>query len=148
MPSFDNNEYTARIEVSGAAESLESIRNFVRRHAERWGFSEEQAGLIALAVDEACSNIIRHSYKNDTSKSVSVAIRIEGSQFKVLIMDSGATFNPLSVSSPNMEQYFKMFRSGGLGIHIMRKVMDAISYNPAQTSAALNTLILSKKLPS
>lgn len=148
MVALDNEQYVARLDVSGTAESLESIRSFVERYALRWGFSEEQAGLIALAVDEACSNIIRHSYKNDPTKEFSVAIQIKGSEFSILIMDSGSEFNPLSVASPNMEQYFKMFRHGGLGIHIMRKVMDAISYNPAQPTAAHNTLVLSKKLPS
>ena len=148
MVALDNEEYVARLDVSGTAESLESIRNFVLRYAVQWGFPEEQANLIALAVDEACSNTIRHSYHNDPSKNVGIVIRIEGRKFNILIMDSGAEFNPLSVAAPNMEQYFKMFRSGGLGIHIMRKVMDAISYNPAQNAAPHNTLVLSKNLPS
>ncbi len=148
MSVFDNEQCIAQIEVAGTADSLESIRDFVRRYAVQWGFSEEQAGLIALATDEACSNIIRHTYKNDCSKNVSLAIQVKNGQFNILIADSGAEFNPLSVPSPDMEQYFKMFRSGGLGIYIMRKVMDAISYTAASASTMRNTLILSKKLPS
>lgn len=130
--------------VIGDTNELTKIRDFVDENARLFGFSEEQAFKICLAVDEACSNLIRHSFKFDKSKEICVAIEEANDKFTINILDKGSSFNPLDYSTPDMIEYLKKFQKGGLGIHIIKSVMDEISYSPALENNSCNTLMLTK----
>ncbi len=140
------NTHNNQISASGSTAELEKIREFVGGQAISFGFQEIDAFQIALAVDEACSNLIRHSYHNDNNRQFVVKIEQNNGELIIQVMDNGDSFNPMSVPEPDMEEYFKKFKRGGLGVQIMRKVMDKIEYLPAQTSTALNILSLTKRL--
>ncbi len=131
--------------VSDTSE-LERVRVFVANKAEKFGFNSGESQKIALAVDEACSNLIKHSYKLDKSKTFCVEVETEINKFTVKIFDNGESFNPLDISSPDMNEYFNSFRKGGLGIHIMKLVMDNISYLPSNEKNPYNILQLTKEL--
>jgi len=135
-----NNQISAR----GNTADLEQIREFVESQANSAGFGETDAFQIALAVDEACSNLIRHSYNNDETREFVVMIEVANQELVIKIMDNGEPFNPLSVPEPNMNEYFKKFKHGGLGVFLMRKVMTEINYQPAKNSKSLNILTLTK----
>jgi serine/threonine-protein kinase RsbW len=138
-----NNDYMC---VVCDYEQLGGIRDFISVKALQFGFSDDEAYRISLAVDEACTNLIRYAYKLDTSRKICVNIETQTSQFIVNVLDDGTPFNPLDIPSPEMEKYFKEFRRGGLGIHIMRTVMDRIEYQPATGSGSKNVLKLIKNL--
>jgi serine/threonine-protein kinase RsbW len=125
-------------------EELSRIRDFVYNRAIHYGFADEEAQKISLAVDEACSNLIKHAFKFDRERQIQVEIEIGKKYFTVKIMDDGVPFNPLSVTEPDMKEYFNEFKRGGLGILIMRKVMDKISYTPSSSKNKKNTLLLKK----
>ncbi len=132
--------------VSDFAE-LAGIRSFVRCKALEFGFSEEDAQKISLAVDEAVTNLIKHAYKLDSEKQIRVEIDEHGDEFTVNILDDGIPFNPLNARTPDMIEYLKNYEKGGLGIHIMKLVMDDIAYlpgSPAQNRR--NMLKLTKRL--
>lgn len=126
---------------------LGRIREFVLKKAIVFGFSDDEAQKISLAVDEACSNLIRHAFNFDSNKKICVEIELNNKDmFVVNILDDGKPFNPLDVESPDMKSYFREFRTGGLGISIMKKVMDDISYTPSDSKKAKNLLQLKKNL--
>jgi serine/threonine-protein kinase RsbW len=135
---------TNQISARGNTADLEIIRGFVEHQAHTAGFGETDAYQIALAVDEACSNLIRHSYNNDESREFMVTIEVANEQMIIKIMDNGEPFNPLSVPEPNMTEYFQKFKHGGLGVFLMRKVMTEINYQPAKNSKSMNILTLTK----
>jgi serine/threonine-protein kinase RsbW len=138
----NNNQLTAVSDLS----ELKKIRDFVRAHAFAFGFNDDESQKIALAVDEACTNLIRHAFNYDRNKSFSVIIEKNSNQFIVVITDNGLAFNPLSVPQPDMNEYMKKYRRGGLGIFIMRNVMDEISYSPSNENNPQNVLKLKKYL--
>jgi serine/threonine-protein kinase RsbW len=121
---------------------LYKIREFITDKALRFGFSEEDAAKIVLAVDEACSNLVRHAYKFDKNQNICVHIETNLNQFIVNILDNGTPFNPLEVPEPDMKEYFIALKRGGLGIQLMRKVMDEIDYQPMNPQNNVNTLKL------
>ena len=135
---------TDKICVSSDFGELTHIRDFVIHKALEFGFLEDEAFRISLAVDEACSNLIRHAFKMDASQRICVLIQTDSNEFIVDIQDMGFPFNTLDVAPQEMMEYFKQFKKGGLGIHIMRSVMDGISYQPSQDKAVPNTLRLKK----
>lgn len=130
----------------GDFKELFRIRDFVYTKAIKYGFEDEEAQKICLAVDEACSNLIRYAFRFDSSKEICIQVEFADNYFTVDIMDEGAPFDPLTVNTPDMNEYFRKFRKGGLGIQIMRKVMDEIYYSPSTSSNPRNILKLKKAL--
>ena len=130
----------------GNVRELKKIRDFIQSKAERFGFSNEEAQKIALAVDEACTNLIKHAFNYDNSRNICVQIETGKNQFTVSILDDGAPFNPIEVEEMNKKEYFENYKQGGLGIQIMRKIMDDISYTPSDGSNPKNILKLKKVL--
>ncbi len=141
-----------RLTASGDTTELERIRQFVQDKAREFGFSEQGIHKIALAVDEACSNLIRHSYHLDHAREFFVDISPQDDDALVIeILDNGTSFDPLTVPAPDLNQYAAQHRKGGFGVHIIRMVMDAVEYFPAETSergnpSQMNRLRLVKKL--
>ncbi len=132
------------IKTYGDLSELERIREFIIVKASDFGFSEEISYKIALAVDEACSNLIKHSFKFDPSKIINIKVQTENNSFTVIISDNGSPFDPKIVPTPDMQEYFDHFKRGGLGVHIIRSVMDEIDYLTSNINGYNNQLILRK----
>lgn len=132
--------------VKSDTAELGKIRQFIAERAANFGFDEEAANKIVLAVDEACSNLIRHAYGFDPEKVFIIEIETQGRVFIVRIIDNSKPFNPTEVNPPNMSEYFNKFKKGGLGIHLMRMLMDEITYMPASHNNPSNVLTMSKSL--
>jgi serine/threonine-protein kinase RsbW len=123
---------TARtIHIESRTERLSAVREFVSGAARSFGFSDEEVGKIALAVDEACTNIIKHAYKFDPNKDIAVTVKAGNGSFEVRISDKGVMFDPEAIRPPDMREYLSHYRRGGLGIHLMRSLMDVVEYNNA-----------------
>jgi serine/threonine-protein kinase RsbW len=125
---------------------LHRIRAFVINRAAAFGFDETESNKIALAVDEACTNLIEHSYKFDKGKVLNVKVEPDVRKFIVRISDNGSPFNPLEVQDIDVKDYIHNYKRGGLGIHIIRAIMDEIAYYPSSESSQENVLLLTKML--
>jgi serine/threonine-protein kinase RsbW len=119
---------SATLTVKSRTEKLIEVRDFVSSAARDFGFEEEAVNKIALAVDEACTNIIKHSYKFATDKDIHVTVMTVGGKFEVRIQDQGKSFDPETVKAPNMKEYLHQYRRGGLGMYLMRSLMDKVEY--------------------
>jgi len=108
-------------------------------------FNEFEENGIVLAVDEAVSNLIRHAYRGDDTKKISITLSVDDDEVQVEICDTADAFDPASAESPDMRQYFIDRRRGGLGILLMTRVMDTITYKPAAVGDRVNTLTLTKR---
>ncbi len=126
--------------------NLEKIRSLIKHHAFKSGFNERDSDKIALAVDEACTNLIRYSFNMDNNQKIKISIDKDDKFFIVNIFDSGKPFNPLNIPKPNIKEYLLKYKKGGLGIFIIRSVMDEIEYVPSNNRNPQNTLILKKLL--
>jgi len=117
------------LNIESRTEQLIAVREFVSRAALKFGFNEEEVSKIALAVDEACTNIIKHAYKFDPTKSITISIRGRNGAFEVSIVDDGLQFDPADVHPPDMKEYLSHFRKGGLGVYLMKSLMDKVEYD-------------------
>lgn len=146
--TLESNKEKCFYTLSSSSE-LVNIRSFVVKCAQGFGFDDKESHNIALAVDEACSNLIKYAFNLDNSKEIQVSIDSNDNNLLVVkIEDDALPFNPLDITSPDMKQYFKSFKKGGLGIHIMKLVMDEIDYIPKSFNNPNNTLLLKKQLKS
>ena len=135
---------TASMTIKSRTEKLALVREFVSDAARRFGFDEEAINKIALAVDEACTNVIKHSYKFATDKDIDISVAAKGSSFEIVIRDQGKAFDPEAVKKPDMKEYLSQYRRGGLGMYLMRSLMDNVEYHALPGSK--NEVRMSKTL--
>lgn len=103
------------IHIESRTERLVAVREFVSAAARECGFPDDEVSKIALAVDEACTNIIKHAYKFDPSKEITVTVKNKTGGLEIVITDSGIGFDPSRIQSPDMKEYLTHYRHGGLG---------------------------------
>lgn len=134
------------LHIESRTERLIAVREFVSSAAREFGFNDEDIGKIALAVDEACTNIIKHAYRFDPNKEITVSIRQKNGAFEVSIRDSGAGFDPARIPTPDMKEYLSHFRRGGLGIYLIKSLMDKVEYGngPGQSNEVRLTKYLAR----
>ncbi|MDH7514908.1 MAG: ATP-binding protein [Bacteroidota bacterium] len=122
-------------EFESRTECLENIRLFVSHEAAAFGFDAEDIGKIVLAVDEACTNIIKHAYRNRPDGRIHVRVSSEENRgrkgFVVTILDTGLPFDAAHYRPPRRLDYIRKPRRGGLGIILMKKLMDEVEYSAA-----------------
>ncbi len=114
--------------ISASTSELERIRAFVADHARRFGFNEEDVQDIRLAVDEACTNIIKHAYQWRDDKEIQIRIGMRDSEMLVSIIDEGVPFNPKNYSIPSTQDQLDQKKRSGYGILLIRKLMDKVEY--------------------
>ncbi|MCX6139329.1 MAG: ATP-binding protein [Candidatus Kapabacteria bacterium] len=143
MTPFSN--HSERLQIVASTKSLQSVREFIASVVSGHGFTDFEENGIVLAVDEACANLITHAFQHDPSQVIEIVVAIDHKQIQVEISDSARPFDPKSVAQPNMDDYLRERRVGGLGISLMRRVMDDIRYVPASPGQPRNTLFLTKR---
>lgn len=117
------------------------MRKFVVRHAIAADLPEKAVEHVKMCVDEACTNVIEHAYDGEAGHEVDIAIIIDASRFTVCIRDHGRPFDRSTYSEPNLVELTKAGKSGGLGVHIIRRLMDHVEY---QTQGHVNEIRLTK----
>jgi serine/threonine-protein kinase RsbW len=125
------------------------VRELVAAVAKRLGFSDESCGQIALAVDEALCNVERHGYAKATDRPIWVTLVAVGGlaessaqpsptrSLKIVIEDESTNVDLHKIKSRPLDEV----RPGGLGVHIIRQVMDEVRYEHRQPSGLRLTLI-------
>lgn len=116
------------LSVNSTTENLSLIREFIKSNAKNVGFTEEAINKIVLAVDEACTNVIKHAYKYSVNGQINISVSFVQGKFSVVITDSGIHFNPNAIPEPDLQLYHQQRKSGGLGVFLMRKLMDEVNY--------------------
>jgi serine/threonine-protein kinase RsbW len=127
MESQPNGEYA--LKIPSRTDNLEIIRQFVSAVARKVGFNDEAVNKIELAVDEACSNVIEHAYGKREDEDIGVAVRLDYGKLTVVVTDRGKSFRFNGVEMPDMKQYLAELRVGGLGIYLMKMLMDEVEYH-------------------
>jgi serine phosphatase RsbU (regulator of sigma subunit)/anti-sigma regulatory factor (Ser/Thr protein kinase) len=109
--------------------SLRIVRDFIEQIGKKYKFSEKIINSFKLVVDEACTNIIRHGYMDNKDGSITIRAIIRRLSLTFVIIDQGASFDPRKLKNPDLQKYIQIGKKGGLGIFMMRKLMDDIYYN-------------------
>lgn len=128
--------------VEASTEHLSEVREFVAKHAAAFGFNQQEVADIQLAVDEAYTNIIKHAYQNNADETVEIELGYDNTKFWITLLDTGNTFDVSTYSKPNICQRIKEKKRGGVGVYLIRKLMDDVEY---QTEDATNTIRMTKK---
>ncbi|MDD4857158.1 MAG: anti-sigma factor antagonist, partial [Candidatus Krumholzibacteria bacterium] len=121
---------TFHLEVPADENNLSEVRDFIAGVCDRAGFSKSETNNTKLAVDEACTNIIKHAYK-DKGGDIRIDIQAEPGKVEINIFDRGEPFDWSKVKEPDLDLYVEIGKKGGLGIYLMNRLMDTLSYSAA-----------------
>jgi len=120
---------------------LADIRDFVAKIGHKYGFSRQVINAFKLSIDEATTNIIKHAYR-DWEGSITVRAIIKRNSLTFVLIDQGKYFDPRRVKPPDLKRYVTIGKKGGLGIFIMRRLLDDIDYRKTEEG---NELRLTKR---
>jgi phosphoserine phosphatase RsbU/P len=129
--------------IPAQAGQLKIVRRLVDAAGRAAGASAEWSGELALAVDEACQNIIRHGYQNCPDGRIELSIRQRRDALEVELIDYAPKIGAEACKGRPLEQ----LRPGGLGMHFIRGLTDDVQFRAAPAGAG-NRLVLVKKLNS
>jgi anti-sigma regulatory factor (Ser/Thr protein kinase) len=131
---------SAVITIPSNPRYLSVVRAVIARMAEICGIGTAGVESLRLAVDEACSNVIKYSYHGDHEKRIRVRIRIARSFFEVVIEDDGVRAYPARIQGRELDEV----RPGGLGVHLIRRAFDTMTFDENKKKG--NRLRLRKRL--
>ena len=108
-------------------EDLKGIRSFVAEVGQKTPLSAKQIKGLQLVVEEICTNIIRHSYLFSTGE-ITVKASLLHDRLTFWILDQGQPFDPTQLKEESLEQQVQTERKGGLGLKLIKKLMDEVEY--------------------
>ena len=113
---------------AGFPEVLEALEAYL----ETRGVPPSAVAPVMIAADEIISNALDHGGKDDLPPRVDVTARVAAGRVTMQVDDDGAAFNPLESAAPDTELAVEDRAIGGLGIHLVRKLMDEVGYERHQ----------------
>ncbi len=134
---------THKLTIPSSTRYLEDVRRFIETYTVQAGFNSESVEQFKVAVDEACTNVIKHAYSGDGSYEVDIKIIVESDRCTICICDEGVAFRPKEYNEPDIFELAKRRQAGGFGVHIMRRLMDHVEYS---SQGKVNEVRLTKYL--
>jgi len=94
------------------------------------GVGPDVAYAMTLSLDEMAANSIRHAYADASQgdRRVWIDLRVDAEELRATVTDEGPPFNPLEAEAPDLTAPLEARGIGGLGIHIVRTMMDGVDY--------------------
>lgn len=121
-------------------DNLDEIRDFVAQVARKGGFNDKEIYSIQLAADEAATNIIEHAYAGISDGNLDITCEMRSETMIITMRDNGAPFDPSTVKQPNIKANLSDRQIGGLGVYLMRKIMDEVRYESNVNTGNLLTM--------
>jgi serine/threonine-protein kinase RsbW len=112
--------------VQCSTEHLADIRSFLEKTLKSYPVSEDERSLMILAVDEICANVMIHSNRLDKNKNLAVSVTDTPEGYIFEISETGKAFDPDTIPEPDIKKMVKEKKKGGLGLMLVRKIMDSI----------------------
>ncbi len=121
-------EASLHVVMPARLENLEALVAHVAECARGAGFDPKKISEVEIAAEEALVNVVNYAYQGEAG-NVRVGCSLEeGDRFVIEIKDSGIPFDPLSQADPDISSDVLHRKIGGLGIFLIRKLMDDVSY--------------------
>jgi len=121
-------EVLSTIRVPAKLDHLHALIDMVSNCAKEQGLGEKRINEIEIAAEEALVNIFHYAYQGQGG-DVEISCKVErGRTFTIEIIDSGMPFDPFSVSEPDTTLDVAERQIGGIGVFLIKKLMDEVTY--------------------
>jgi anti-sigma regulatory factor (Ser/Thr protein kinase) len=132
------------LRVKALLENVPLAIDCVAELAKRVGLDKRTLYEIQLAVDEACANVADHAYSGEEPGDMEISCSLENQLFTIRVRDWGRGFDPKSVVVPDVGAPLEERTLGGLGLFIVRQVMDHVQFTVDPETG--NELKMTKRL--
>ena len=132
--------FTARNNI----DDLERLHEFVCGFCAEQGLAEDLAEDFSLALEEVFGNVVRYGYRDSAEHQILVRMAIDDGSVVLTTEDDGIAFNPLEVPPPDFELPIENRPVGGLGMHLVRSLMEKLEY---AREDGRNRLAMRKRIP-
>lgn len=137
-------EACERMRVPGSKEGLRLAAERFEAFSAAHGLSKGEVWPFQVALDETLSNIVGHGLSGGgEGTAIEIELRLQGREIEMLIVDDAPAFNPLEAPTPDTELPLEERQVGGLGIALLRKLMEVVEY---ERRGERNRLRLRRKL--
>ncbi len=129
-----------RNELAELGRVSQEVAEFWSQH----GLPAELEGDLNLALEEILANIILHGYRDGAEHEIVVRLEAEPAEVRAAVEDDGVAFNPLEAPEPDLSAPLDQRRIGGLGLHLVRNLVDRLQY---ERRGDRNHLRMTKRIP-
>ena len=140
--SFDS-KLTETLTLKNNVKEVARLSAFIKQVTEQLQIDKELASQLRLAVEEAVVNVIDYAYPAEKEGEIEVRVMSDGSIIKFVIIDSGGAFDPTAKEKADITLSAEDRQIGGLGLLLVRELMDSINY---EREGGKNILTLMKKI--
>ena len=137
--------YQRSITLTNDVQQVPQLAEFMDHVCEAMGFDELTTMQMNLVIEEAVVTVMSYAYPEGTTGSVNVEVQANDARLKFVISDSGKHFDPTTVAAADTTLSAEDRSIGGLGIFLVRQLMDSVNY---ERIGGFNVLTLRKKLSS
>ena len=124
-----NEQSEARLNVRADGDAMDHIRAAIERFGGEYGIAGDDMARIFIVIEELVTNMVKYGYGPAAQPgSASITLRLEGDRLSVEIIDDGREFDPFAAPDPDLEAPLEERRIGGLGLHIVKALMDRTRY--------------------
>jgi len=117
-----------QLTIGGYFKNLIEISNFVGQAAVQAGLDERGVYAVKMAVDEACTNIIKHAYGGEGRGQIRLTCKVQIDGLQVTIYDQGKPFSPSQIPQLDTQAPLEARQSGGMGMYFIRTLMDDVEF--------------------
>ena len=117
-----------KLNLSCSTAALAELRSFLQQNKAIFKLSEVDRHQVTLAVEEVCANLIIHSHACNPKEEIHLEVKELNKKIIVEITDKGDAFNLLDYKVPDLSQVIEEKRTGGIGILLVKKIMDEIEF--------------------
>lgn len=126
----------------GTIDHLPEMLAFLEQRIEAAGLDMDVAFAFQLAVEEVCTNVIKHGYAESGQEGpVTLSFHADDEQATAVITDRAPPFDPSSAPPPDLDSPWEERRIGGLGWHLVNQVMDEVCYDAPPDGGNRVTLV-------
>jgi serine/threonine-protein kinase RsbW len=130
------------LRMAAELENLAEIRHFVQKTATTFDVDPDIIPDVLLAVDEAVTNVLVHGYQGQMGM-IEIELRRRGDSLVVCLRDRAIPFDPTTIPPPDLTLPLEQRPFGGMGIYLMRQLMDEVTHRSTRQGG--NELTLVKK---
>jgi serine/threonine-protein kinase RsbW len=134
-----------RVVVKNQLAELERVNHAVEAFGAANGIGPKTIFQVNLALDEILTNVISYAFPDGAPHDILVHLAVSRGELTVHVEDDGRAFNPLEIAPPDLHAPLADRSIGGLGMHLVRQVVDGLEYRREQGK---NVLVLKKVVQS
>ena len=142
-PTSDKPLLHRTLSLPNDIEAVPQLNEFIDGIAEEVGLGMSLSMSLNLALEEAVVNVMNYAYPPGETGEVNLEVTADAEKLVFVLSDSGKPFDPTQTQTPDTTLSAEERPIGGLGIHLVRQIMDSIGY---EHTGGKNVLTLTKRI--